>query len=332
MIYQDFSCPKCGHKDFQKDGRDKKTRKRMYVCKHCKSKSNEDNLTGSPQIVGVTASERTDFKRDILPYLKMIGKKATEKNIVESSQVINMPNRPFAIALLSDIHGGGKTDYEKLESDLEIIRATEDMYVGNLGDNTDNFVVSKLQSIQREQPTTFDMEFRFLEWLIDMVKDSLVFWVSGNHDNWTKKVSGFDFIRHSLSNVPCLYDPHEIRFTLKWGDNEQRWMVRHKWRNSSIFNPTHPIEVGWERVGYNFDVGCGGHTHIATLCREFIREGAKRYAVLLGTYKIRDNFAREIGFAKNYGSGSGAFVYHPDGRVFWCDDLVTAQRLLNSYR
>ncbi len=273
-----------------------------------------------------------NFEGDIMPYLKKIGERAKQKNLDEANQSITMPNKPFAVAILSDIHAGGKADYAAIESDINIITSTDGMYVGNLGDDTDNFINTKLQWIQKAQPTTFDMETRFLEWLFKKLSGNILFWVSGNHNNWTSKSSGIDLIREGLMNTHCLYDTSQIFFTLKWGDNEQKWLVRHKWKFSSILNPTHGIEVGWERVGLNFDVGCAGHTHIATLCRPFVREGKKRFAVLISTYKIRDNFARECGFANSVGNGSGAFVYHPDGRTFWCEDLATARDLLQTWQ
>lgn len=286
----------------------------------------------TPKIEGITAEDRVNFEGDIMPYLKKIGERAKQKNIDEKSQVITMPNKPFALALLSDIHAGGKADYEAIETDVDIITGTEGMYVGNLGDDTDNFINKKLTWIQKEQPTTFDMETRFLEWLLRRLSGNILFWVSGNHDNWTKKESGIDFIREGLKGTHCLYDASQIFFTLKWGDNIQKWLVRHKWKYSSIFNSTHGIETGWERVGKDFDVGCAGHTHIATLCRPFIREEKKRFAVLLGTYKLRDNFGRECGYSNPVGTGSGAFVYHPDGRSFWCEDLLTARDLLKLWQ
>jgi predicted phosphodiesterase len=323
-------CPKCNGKA-NKYGKEiyKNSYARKYRCTEC------NYVWRVPveevQIQGITAEERTDFEGDIMPYLKTIGRKAKEKTELEKRQVITMPNRPFAIALLSDIHGGGKTDYEALEQDIKIIESTDDMYVGNAGDDTDNFVYGKLQFIQREQPTTFDMEVRFLEWLADKLKPHLLFWLSGNHNVWTKKASGIDFIRGLLQNEKCLYDTAQMAFTLKWGDHQQKWMVRHKWKYTSVFNPTHGLEVGWERIGENYDVAVGGHTHIATLCREFVKEEQKRFAILLGTYKIRDNFAREMGFARSYGTGSGAMVYNTDGRSFWCDDLMTARDVLEMW-
>lgn len=323
-------CPKCDCKA-GKNGIDryKDSNAQKYRCTKCNHVFRIPIEV--PEIKGIGAEERTNFEGEIMPYLKKIGEKAKEKTRQEKNQVITMPNKPFAIALLSDIHGGAKTDYQALEDDLNIIDSTDDMYVGNAGDDTDNFVIGKLQWIQREQPTTLDMETRFLEWLVEKLTPSLLFWVTGNHNNWTKKVSGIDFIRGLLQKVRCLYDQAQISFTLKWGDNEEKWMIRHKWKYSSIFNPTHGMEVGWSRLE-SFDVAVGGHTHIATLHREFVREEKKRDAILLGTYKIRDNFARECGYPRSYGTGSGAFVYHPDGRKFWCEDLETARDLLNFWK
>jgi len=326
------TCKKCESTNVQKNGTNIRDgyKQQKYHCMDCHNHWIEK--IEEPVIDGITAEERTNFEGDIMPYLKKIGEKAKQKNLDEVNQTITMPNKPFAIAILSDIHAGGKADYEAIERDINIITTTEGMYAGNLGDDTDNFISSKLQWIQKAQPTTFDMETRFLEWMFKKLSGNILFWVSGNHNNWTSKASGIDFIREGLMGTKCLYDSAQIFFTLKWGDNEQRWLARHKWKHSSIFNATHGIEVGWERVGLNFDVGCAGHTHIATLCRPFIKEGKKRFAILMGTYKIRDNFGRECGYASSVGLGSGAFVYHPDGRSFWCEDLATAKDLLQTWQ
>ena len=59
---------------------------------------------------------------------------------VETSIKIN-DNKPVAIALTSDWHiGSVGVDYERLESDLEIIRDTPGMYAVGLGDYKDNYI------------------------------------------------------------------------------------------------------------------------------------------------------------------------------------------------
>lgn len=286
-----------------------------------------------PEIEGITAEENVDFEKEIMPYLEKIGQRALGKNQRERTQKIKVKGfAPFAIVMLSDVHGGGKTDYTKLREDIDIIRNEERMYAILAGDETDNFIMGKLMSIQKEQPTTFDMEFRFLKWYLESLQDSLIAVCSGNHNNWSRKLSGIDTMRELLQGVPSLYDTDQVVFDLEYfGGMAHKYMVRHKYRHSSIFNPTHGQEVFWERGGVDFDVSIGGHTHVATLCRPFVKHDKKRFAVLLGTYKVRDGYQREIGFAPTYSKsrGSGALVYHPDGRdPMWCDDLSTARDLL----
>jgi predicted MPP superfamily phosphohydrolase len=328
-----MNCKKCGSLA-RKDGIIKRStyNVQQFKCTNKDCRYSWTEKIETPKIIGIMPEDKVDFETEIMPYLIKVGERAKEKNKAETNQVITMPNKPFAIALLADIHGGGKVDYKTLQEDVNIIAETDGMYVGNVGDNIDNFIIGVLQAIQREQSTTFQMEQRFLDWLFTKLRGSLLFWCSGNHENWTKKISGIDSIKETLKGTYCLYDRTQILFDLQWGENKQTWLVRHKWKYSSIYNATHGLEVGWERVGLNFDVSVGGHTHIATLCRPFIREDKMRYAILLGTYKIRDTFGREYGFAKSHGLGSGAMVYNPDGRSFWCEDLLTARDLLKVWQ
>lgn len=303
----------------------------------------DEELTATPpmkktkvgvRITGVTPQHDVDFEKEILPLMMKVGHRAQQKNKKEETATIEIRgSQPFAVAFMSDVHGGGKTDYEAIKNDVDIIRGTDDMWSILAGDLTDNFIIGKLQSVQKHQPLPMDYEHRFVEWFLDSLKDSLIAFVSGNHDVWTHKTSAYDHLRHILSEENCLFDQNQVQFTFKYFDQEQKWLVRHKFKHNSIFNPTHGIEVAWERLGIDFDVAIAGHTHIAPLHRPFIKHDKVRHAILLGTYKIRDEFATEIGFAKSHGRGSGALVYHPDGRdPLWCADLQTARDVLAMYK
>lgn len=291
--------------------------------------------TKDVQIQGNIPHHKVDFEK-IFPYLNEIGEKSKKKNEIEDNQFITINLPVFAIVLLSDLHGGGKTDYKQIKEDVEIIQSTQEMKVIMAGDNTDNFINHKLQWVQKHQPTTFDMEIMFIRWLLQSLSKSLIAFCSGNHDNWTYKISAIDLNRILLSDVKCLYDRNQIVFDLNWGEGrfKQKWMVRHKYRWSSIFNPTHGQEVMWERGDVDYDISVAGHTHIASLCRPFIKHNKIRYALLLGTYKIRDEYQKEIGFARTYGQtkGCGAFVYTPDGDMVWCTNLRIAKQLIEFYK
>jgi len=340
------TCPKCGSgKTYKKGFRKTNTgNKQRYKCHSCsylftlnpERRNNQTviNEEERPEIIGVLARERVNID-EIYPYLEKVGERAKEKNRIEDNQSIRMPNKPFMVALLSDIHGGAKSDYEAIKRDVELIKSDPDIYAILAGDLTDNFIIGKLQSIQREQSTTFDMETRFLIWFIKSISESLIAVVSGNHDNWTRRMSGIDEMRNLLRNTLCLYDTQQSLFTIEWSGHKSKVLVRHRYKHGSIFNPTHGMEVFWERGGLDFDIAIGGHTHIATLCRPFIKHDKKRYAILLGTYKLRDDYAKEIGVARTHSDsrGSGALVFLPDYDVpIWFDNLVIARNFLDFVR
>lgn len=249
------------------------------------------------------------------------------------NQSITLPNEPVAIAFLSDWHiGSSGTDYKSLRTDCETIRDTDGMYVISHGDNRDNWIVGKLAGIQRGQAINFDAELALEEDVYHILGSKLIVEVSGNHDAWTRKIAGFDRVRELLRSIPCLYDPNQVVFTLQHGAISRRVCVRHKWKGNSIFNSTHAIETSWERMGVDFDWGIGGHTHIGTFCREFIRHGKRRCAILTGAYKLIDGFGEEIGFAPTANTGCGAMVLHPDGREWFFARLSEAAEFVTYLR
>lgn len=250
-------------------------------------------------------------------------------------QTIELPNEPAAIAFLSDWHiGNSGTDYHALRADCATIRDTDGMYVISHGDNRDNWIVGKLAGIQRGQAVNFSAELALEEDVYAMLADKLIVEVSGNHDAWTKKVAGLDRVREILRSkqVRCLYDANQVVFTLKHGSTSRVVCVRHKWKGGSLYNSTHAIETGWDRMGINFDWGIGGHTHIATVCRDFYRHGKRRHAILTGAYKLIDSFGEEIGFAPTATTGCGAKVLHPDGREWFFTRLDEAASFLSFLR
>lgn len=247
---------------------------------------------------------------------------------VDRSKLISVQT-PCAIALLSDLHiGHPSTDYRSIMRDAKLVRDTPYMYAGFVGDGVDNWIVSKLQFLQRNQAVNFDTEWGlFLSW-IELLKDKMVFMCSGNHDYWSYLVAGVDRVKEFVRGTKMLYGSEEINFSLEAGPAIYRVKVRHKWRGSSIYNPTHGIETGWERGSDQYDIGIGGHTHIATLHRPFIRQAQMVHAILVGTYK-KEPFA---GLPNPYGQGSGAMIFDKDGAMTFIYDLENAASYLNYLR
>lgn len=250
---------------------------------------------------------------------------------------ILLPPEPIGIALTSDTHFGNPAcDYLGAKADAELIRDTEGMYAIFNGDGIDNWgAQAKLLQLQRTQAVSYPQEVQLLDEYMKILADKLLVVVSGNHELWTYKAAGIDLLRHCLQIKPMIYEPFHARFDVKWGrgySHVLRFLVRHKWKGYSIFNPTHGLEQGGYRMGEDIDVAVGGHTHIGTLFREFVSYKQKRLAILIGTYKVHDKFGEEVGFAPAYGRGCGALLLHPDGRHLPVYDLQTARDILGYWR
>lgn len=244
----------------------------------------------------------------------------------KETHAIIVPNRPFAIAFLSDLHiGSSGTDYIALRRDAETIRDTEGMYAVFHGDGIDNWIIPKMQGLQRGQVMPFDDELALFKAWITTISSKLLVVVAGNHDNWTTKLSGFDWLK-SITPQHALYDPQQITFDIHFGDSAVRFCVRHKWRGNSILNPTHALERGARDI--DADIYVGGHTHIGTLFRSFVVRDRDRIAVLTGTYKVSDAFGREIGVPDSMHRGCGAVVFDTDGSMTWIRNLDEASRYL----
>lgn len=285
-----------------------------------------------PSIFGSTAQDELDTVDELWERAKAHQQKVEARIALKKNQTIELPNEPMALAFLSDVHfGSPNTDYVRAQQDALLVAATEGMYAEFHGDLGDNWIVpGKLTAQSRNQSMTLTDEGRMaVDWL-ETIGESLLVVVAGNHDNWTYQLAGVDALKNSLVNRQVLYDAHEVVWKMQVGPSSWTLKSRHKWRGFSKFNHTHGIEVGWEND--RFDIGVGGHTHTGTWCRPFGKDNKRRHAVVTGTYKLEDGYAKQLGMPATMGLGCGAMLFHPDGRTHWCDDLETAADFLAYWR
>lgn len=293
-------------------------------------KSNTSRV--APLIVGVRANETRDDAALLERAYRMQDAHARLMQR-KRDQSITLQNEPVGVAFLSDVHFGAPgTDYRTAFEDARLIRDTPGMHAVFHGDGVDNFIVGRLSKINFSRELTIDDEWRLLKLWVNTIGDKWVAAVSGNHDQWTNATAGIDYLRSIMSAWGPLYDNDDCVFTLRVGENEWVVRVRHKWRGSSIYNPTHGIEVGWERAGQDFDIGVGGHTHRGTVIRPFIKHKRERFAVLTGAYKLEDSYGRQEGFAPVHSTGAAAILFRPDGLVLPCPDLGVAAATLRAWR
>lgn len=132
---------------------------------------------------------------------------------------------------------------------------------------------------------------------------------------WTAHESGIDIMKTYLNELdsPAVYDTYENVFTLDIDGMQSVVRTRHQWLGSSQYNDTHAIEKAAKfDQAVPFDIGVGGHTHRSGLYREFNNGGKTGVAILCGTYKRTDEYAREVGFPQSNKSTAVCVIIDPD--------------------
>lgn len=208
---------------------------------------------------------------------------------------------PVCIVSTADWHlGSDGTDYARLEKELNIIADTPGMYVGFVGDALDNFIIGKLLSLRMHTSFKVTEEWAMVRYALGIIGPKLLYAVGGNHDAWTAGAAGIDYLAdvvRAFAAVP--YDANELTLEVQVGGASYMLRARHKWRLTSMLNPTHGIEQASRfDKGRGFDVGIGAHTHASGLSREFNNGGRTGIAQLCGAYKREDEFAKRQGFAQ----------------------------------
>jgi predicted phosphodiesterase len=270
------------------------------------------------QVKGLTPASRIPDKRELWEDAERHQMRDVDKIALRYSQEVVIPDtRPVLLVLLSDAHfGNAHTDYVQARKDAELVRDSDGVYAAFLGDLIDGWITPSLSHIQREQPMTLHRELMLAESWLTMMGEKLVAVVSGNHDLRVYEAAGLDLLAGMLSRVRCLYDQHEINWTLRLGSASWRWKARHEWKHRSQNNPSNPMEYDARWNDGTWDFAVGGHDHTPTLLRPFIdaaHDGRKKAAIKLGCYSLDSPYGRALNRERIVPGGSLGIMLWPDG-------------------
>jgi hypothetical protein len=290
-----------------------------------------------PILYGVKVSDLTPDPSSIWEKAKKINSQVQQHVEARQNQLIDFGGKPVAVAILSDQHiGGTGTNYQAMERDARIIANTDGFYAILTGDAINNFIVSKLVAARVADALRVDEQWLMLEHYIKFFTDEhgtnrILAAVSGNHEQWTHKIAGFDHLKNVLPKQ-ILYDTDQLEVTLKVGAFSSKWMFRHKTKYNSVYNALHGVKQSLRLGSSDPDVICAAHIHRGAVFETFYHQDRKRLGILTGTYKTEDAYARQEGFG---GGGQGncvCVVITPDGKITPFDDAQSAANFLEMER
>lgn len=284
----------------------------------------------SPEIRGGIDSQESmrrgeEMYRDMVALYRKKRKQEEKVGIRE----ISFDDGPICLVVLADLHLGSLgVDYPRLSYELETIMDAPGVFFGLVGDIIDNFIVGRLKDIHiTEGVMPVTDEWNMAKYVVSLVAPKLLFSVAGNHDNWTYAVSGIDGLRtiHNEVSDGILYDKDDLYFRLTVGGYSCFVHARHSWRGSSQWNDTHGLEKGVVFKNQKpTNIVVGAHTHVSGLAREFNNGEANGIALLCGSYKVEDSYARRLGLPDANGNTAVAVVIDEGGICFGTSNLAAA--------
>jgi len=197
----------------------------------------------------------------------------------------------------ADWHVGAKwVWYNRLESDIDFIRDTSNVFTGLNGDLMDNINSSPFRSKAREQTLTVQQQKAFAETYVKELKGKVLWFLNGCHDEWSHDNDGFDLAQYlSHKDEYGYYMGHNGFINLKVGDVVYRIYVTHNTINNSASNDGHGLRWVCRETG-GFDIGIKAHNH-KPYVEDFVMRKKRRYGMSCGAYKGKDRYGSKRGYS-----------------------------------
>jgi hypothetical protein len=252
--------------------------------------------------------------------------------------------KPIAMASASDLHlGGGFTDHPAIRDTMELVLATDNLFIGLAGDTIEGFIpgVKPAETVE-QQVAPVKAQLKALEALTDELLDHDKLWYMswGDHDaKWFEQTVGVNLVKMMVQHkVPYFVGRATIRLLV--GEQEYWLLVNHSERFNSQWNPIHPQRRAYERF-FPADVCIAGHKHKPAFSRfvhyEELRRagfnlGGPSFLVANGTFKTGPDPYTIRGWDRGV-IGVPTLAFAPDEHdITIFDSPVKATRWLKGYR
>lgn len=219
---------------------------------------------------------------------------------------------PVVVIFTSCWHIGSRgTEYTRLMNFIEMVLNTDNVYVGFLGDELDNFFSFYSQEAIAQQLLHPSIQRQVLKEIVDELTENnkLLFSIYSNHTNEREeKILGYSPSKELFKNT--LFFDSKGTLDLTIGSESYKIFLLHKTKTNSMDNPCLGMKNELKRYSFydRYDVVASAHLHHPYLAVEYIPE--KTIFLKAGTFKTQDLYS-ERSWKKGI-MGSPAVVFYPD--------------------
>ena len=226
---------------------------------------------------------------------EFLRKEASEKsrNLIKCR--VNIDG-PIAILHMGDNHVDDPgTSIDLLEHHVGLISKTQGLFGANVGDMANHWV-GRLARLHAHQTVTEAETWKLVEWSVSSV--DWLYLIGGNHDLW---VGNGDPIEWMVRKQTGVYQAHGARICLAFSNGKEvRVNARHG-----------PAKAA--QMGIDDQIVISGHKHISGY--QLIKQpnsGLITHALRVASYKIYDNYAKQLGLRNQNISAAVMTVINPE--------------------
>lgn len=219
---------------------------------------------------------------------------------------VNLPG-PIGVLHFGDPHvDDDGTDIETLIHHTDLVRKTEGLFGGNVGDTRNNWV-GRLARLWAEQGTSAAEAAQLLEWFVRRV--DWLYLIGGNHDVWSGSDDPIQWIQKERG---AIYTPSECRLDLRFPNGRNCIInARHDFSGHSMWNPAHGVGRAVQQGNWD-DIAICGHRHVSGYMPLVSPDGRVCHAIQVSSYKRVDRYAKEKGFRNQTIEPAVVTIIDPD--------------------
>lgn len=229
--------------------------------------------------------------------------------------------KPISLCVLADEHlGAPGTRHDIAVRNARLIASTDGAFACSVGDTINNMVIGRLAQVGAHDDDSVADQRLFLRAYMRLLArgGKLLWWIAGNHDNWTHALSRLDPSGELARSLNVVYDRHELATRIQVGGQEYLFHCRHRAKGYSWFNDTHS-NIRLYLEGDHADLG-DRHPDVVIVAHEhryavsnMVKNGKLRWFVSPGSLKTEDEYARQGGYPAALPI-MPAIVLHPGAR------------------
>jgi hypothetical protein len=216
---------------------------------------------------------------------------------------------PIGVTVFGDPHlDDNGTDITAVERDIRLVKGTQGMFAGNIGDTSNNWV-GRLKHLHGSQSTTEREAWKLVEWFVQELP--WLFFLDGNHGAWSGAGNPVDWM---LSNANSIHDDMEARMELAFPNGMKSTIfARHDFPGHSQWNESHGLNKAASLGGYDDSLLLAGHKHTGAYnILKNPKTGVLSHCVRVAGYKVWDKYAKDHFLYDRRISESAAIIFNPE--------------------